>query len=483
MMSERLPRRDSAPRTETVMGRRGFLQAFGLGLVELAAGARARERRRRPNFVFILTDDQRHDAVGYSGNALVKTPHLDRLAQRGTKFSNAFVVLSICCPSRAACLTGRYGSRNGVAYVGGSARLHDRERTFAHYLKDAGYATAMVGKWHLANSPQACGFDFVTHFVSNGPQWNRQVNEHGQKKTAHGFIEDYNADQAIAFLDRMKDQDKPFVLFLCTQLAHMDHNFDWKPKTETLARYADVDIPVPRTWRDDLAGKPPYLKQGRNRMQALKYGYDKAENIREHLRRYYAAIEDTDAALGRVIDAVKASGYEDDTYYLFMGDNGWFMGEHGFTSKVLPYEESIRVPMFAAGPGIEAGTNEDLVLNIDWAPTMMELAGLARPSNMHGKSLVSLFQGRKTTWRESFLYEAPVPCLGSQPLLAVRTGRWKLVQTFETQACEKIAFEELYDLQNDPEEMQNLANDGQHAGIQATLAQAMARHRNRLRSS
>jgi len=483
MMFNRLPRLDSAQRAETVMDRRVFLRASGLGLAALATGVQARERPRRPNFVFILTDDQRHDAVGYSGNQLVRTPHLNDLAQRGMKFSNAFVVLSICCPSRAACLTGRYGSSNGVTHVSGSARLHDGERTFAHYLKDAGYATAMVGKWHLANSPQACGFDFVTHFVSNGPQWDRQVNEHGQKKTAHGFIEDYNADQAIAFLDRMKDQDEPFVLFLCTQLAHMDHNFDWKPKAETLARYADVDIPVPRTWRDDLTGKPPYLKQGRNRNQALRYGYDKAENIREHLRRYYAAITDMDAALGRVIEAVKANGREDDTYYLFMGDNGWFMGEHGFTSKVLPYEESIRVPMFAAGPGIEAGTNEDLVLNVDWTPTMMELAGLVTPSSMHGQSLVPLLQGRKTTWRKSFLYEAPVPCLGSRPLLAVRTDRWKLIRTFETQACAKVMFEELYDLKNDPEEMQNLANDSKHARIQATLAQAMARYRNRLRST
>jgi arylsulfatase A-like enzyme len=427
----------------------------------------------KPNFIFILTDDQRHDAMGCAGNPIVQTPNIDSLAARGVRFENAFVTLSICSPSRAACLTGRYGSANGVTKVPGT--LNKGEKTFCHYLKDAGYRTGIVGKWHLGNSPAECGFDYAEFFRSNGRYYNRKVISDGKQVTAEGYIEDHNANKAIEFIEQ---DSSPFMLWLCTQVPHMDHTFDWPARQETLAKYSQNEMPVPETWQDDLKGKPAYLAQDRSRKQALRYGYDKPENIRRHFQRYYAAITEMDAELGRVLDAVDRLGLRDDTCILFMGDNGWFVGEHGFTSKVLPYEESIRVPMIIAGPGIRRRVDGNMVLNIDLAPTILELAQLEIPKDIHGKSLVPLLKGRKVDWRKSLLYEAPTPCLGSRPLVALRTHRYKFIQTFDINQPTNVVFEELYDLKQDPKEMKNLAGKADYAETIQQLRAELERTKN-----
>lgn len=430
-------------------------------------------RHSRPNFIFILTDDQRYDAMGCAGNPLIRTPTIDALAARGTRFENAFVTLSICSPSRAACLTGRYGSANGVTRVPGS--LNADERTIAHRLREAGYRTGVVGKWHLGNSPADCGFDEASYFESNGPYYGRRVVEGGRQTTTDSYIEDYNADRATRFIRRAVDAGEPFFLFHCTQVPHMNHEFDWPARDEALALYDERRMPVPQTWRDDLTGKPPYLKTARNRKQALQYGYDEAECIRTHVRKYYAAITEMDAALARVFQTLDDLGLHDNTYVFFMGDNGWFMGEHGFTSKVLPYEESIRVPMIVAGPGIGTAADRHLVLNVDLAPTLLDLAGLPLPDGLHGSSLVPLLKGESAEWRSSFLYEAPTPSLGSWPLYAVRTDRWKYIQTFDKDNPTRLAFEELYDLHTDPHEMTNLGGRTQQADRQAGLKRELDR--------
>jgi len=176
-----------------------------------------------------------------------------------------------------------------------------------------------------------------------------------------------------------------------------------------------------------------------------------------------------DTALGRVLAAVDKLGLRDNTYILFMGDNGWFMGEHGFTSKVLPYEESIRVPMIVTGPGIERRVDSNLVLNIDLAPTILELAQVEIPKNIHGKSLVPLLKGEKVDWRQSFLYEAPTPSLGSRPLLALRTHRYKFVQTYDVDERQRVVFEELYDLDQNPTEVSNVIDEPSYSDIARQL--------------
>ncbi|MGC9327975.1 MAG: sulfatase-like hydrolase/transferase [Candidatus Hinthialibacter sp.] len=465
--------------------RRQFLKAAGAGAVLSALPGRHTVSSRqipdpkdKPNFVFILTDDQRFDALRCAGNPHIYTPNLDSLAARGVRFDRGYVTLSICSPSRAACLTGRYGGANGVTRVGNHVRLNDGEKTFAHYFQEAGYRTGFVGKWHLGNTPEECGFDFHTYFISNGKYYDRSVIEMGGEAVAEGFIEDYNADQSSGFIERARAAGEPFVLFHCTQIPHMNNEFDWNVRPETLSRYDLSQMPVPVTWEGDLTGKPPYLKNARNRLQALQYGYDSKENIQRHLQRYYAAVTEMDASLGKLLKTLDQLGLRDQTYIFFYGDNGWLMGEHRFTSKVLPYEPSIRVPMIVSGPGLRPTEDRHLVLNIDFAPTMLDLAGLPIPESMQGSSLTPLLnQQSNIPWRTSFLYEAPESNLGSWPLYAVCTDYWKYIQTYDINDPTQLAFEELYDIQKDPHEIQNRIHDPRYAEILNMLKTEMERLR------
>lgn len=432
-----------------------------------------------PNIVFILTDDQRHDALGRA-NPLVNTPTMDALARRGVRFANAFVVTSICSPSRACCLTGRYGSANGVPGFG--TGLKRSEATFARLLKRAGYRTGYVGKWHLPwpSSPRGAGFDFVVYFKANGPHYDRKVVDGGRMRVAEGFIEDYLAARSVAFIEEAVKDGRPFLLHHATQVPHMDHQFRWVPREGFLALYDEARMPLPASWNDDLAGKPPYLETSRFRTQAIRYGYRDPSAIRRHFRRYFAEVSQLDSSLGRIVECLDRLGIRDETWLILMGDNGWFMGEHGLTSKVLAYEESIRVPLIVSGPGLDGRVCDELALNADIAPTILELAGVAAPTNAHGWSLLPLIRGRKTTWRKSFLYEAIEPELGSCPILAVRDKRSKYIQTLDPQERSRVVFEELYDLATDPAEMRNLAGEKAHEAAVARLREELERLRESL---
>lgn len=409
----------------------------------------------RPNFLFILIDDLRHDAVAALGNSSIRTPNLDSIANAGIRFKNAFVTTSICSPSRAACLTGRYGSRNGVMKLG--EKLREGEVTIAAQLKSAGYQTGFVGKWHIGPKPADAGFDFVSFFESNGPQYNRKVIEAGKEQVAKGYIESYNAARAVAFLEQAARTEAPFFLHLCTQSPHMTPKFQWESDAKTLATYDASKMPLPANWNDDLAGKPPYLANARFRTQARKYGYESEQAIREHWRGYCASVTQMDQALAPVLEALGRLKLNDNTYVIVMGDNGWMMGEHGLTSKVLAYEPAIRVPMFIRGPGITPSTADQLVLNIDLPATILDLATVKPQRPLHGASLAPIWSGKPQGWRESIYYEALAPELESWPLVALRTADWKLIQTFDLANPDKLAFEELYNLKTDPHELKNLA--------------------------
>lgn len=428
------------------------------------------KRDKSPNFIIVFTDDQRFDALGANSNPNILTPSLDSLSRAGLNFKNAFVTLSICSPSRAALLTGRYGIANGVTTFG-NVSMDEEEKTFANYLQAAGYEAALVGKWHLKNSPDSAGFDFAHYFFSNGPWYNRKVFEQGEEEIANGFIEDYNANQAIQFLKK-REKDSPFLLFLNPQLPHLDHNHEWDVYEETVEKYRNTKITPPENWKDDLSEKPSYLKTGRHRQLAVEYGYRDRDTLINKTKRYYAAITQMDATLGRVFHYIDREGLDKNTYILVMGDNGWFIGDHMFTSKVLAYEESIRVPFFITGPGIEPGDNEQIVLNIDVLPTLLELADIEIPDNIHGKSLVPLLENRDNVqWRDRFYYEAPEPQLGSWPHYAVRTQRYKYIRTYEKNGSDKVVFEELYDLENDPYELTNLIDAEKYNPVVEELSQ------------
>ena len=271
------------------------------------------------------------------------------------------------------------------------------------------------------------------------------------------------------------------MLWMCTQLPHMDSKHTWPARQEYLDRYKVDEMPVPETWDDDLEGKPEYLKSARNRTRALEYGYDDPSNIRSHIRDYRASVEQMDDAVGRVLNELQHKKLTENTWVIFMGDNGWFLGEHGMTSKVLPYEESMRVPMAIAGPSTPTQVTDRIALNIDLTATLYELAGLAVPAEIHGRSLLPIVSGKvPVDWRTSFLYEAPTPQLGSRPLWAVRSDRWKYIETKSAENPGK-AISELYDLRSDSGEMANLAGHPEHQDTAAQLATQLREHQQSLK--
>ncbi|MCG8586052.1 MAG: sulfatase-like hydrolase/transferase, partial [Pirellulales bacterium] len=451
--------------------------ALAIGCLCVLAQSRAEDR---PNIVFILTDDHRADALTSSGNEQIHTPNFDSIAARGATFRNAFVTLSVCSPSRAACLTGRYGSANGVTSVG-RVRLNKDETTFANLLRVSGYRTGVTGKWHLATTPEACGFDFASVCYGNGTWYDRKFKVEGKSRTMQGFVDDVVADESIRFVRESVKRDKPFMLWMCTQVPHMDHRYTWPARQAQLDKVDLAQMPLPESWQDDLSQKPPYLKVGRNRTQALKYGYDKSAAIRKHARDYYASVSQVDASVGRVLAELNRLKLRENTWIILMGDNGWLLGEHGMTSKVLPYENSIRVPMAIAGPSTKSQTVDELVLNIDLTATILELAGLETPDSLHGRSLLPFVQGTPPDdWRSSFLYEAPTPQLGSRPLWAVRTQQWKYI---ETHVAPGEVFRELYNLNSDAGERKNLAKQAEHKDTVAKLSQQLREHKTALKET
>ncbi|MEO1527457.1 MAG: sulfatase-like hydrolase/transferase [Planctomycetota bacterium] len=441
---------------------RRFVVAILLVIFSLVDANCLAETKRAPNILFILTDDHRHDCLSSTGNPLVRTPNLDRIAARGTRFRNAFVTLAICSPSRAACLSGQCGSVNGVTSVG-KVRLDNPSQTFATTLQSRGYSTGVTGKWHLSTTPAEAGFEFASVCWSNGTWYDRTFEIGGTKKTMPGFVDDVTASESIRFVRQAVAEEKPFVLWMNTQVPHMDHRHTWPAQQRYLDEYDTTSMPVPTSWSDPLTGKPDYLKAARNRTQALKYGYDDPKQIQKHTRDYYASVEQMDAAVGRVFDELDRLNIRDETWIVMMGDNGWFLGEHGMTSKVLPYEESMRVPLVIAGPNTQSIVTDVLALNIDVTATILELAGVRVPASMHGRSLLPITDGKvPANWRTSFIYEAPTPQLGSRPLWAIRDADWKYIRT---RVAKGESFEELYDLRADSGELENLIDEPQHDAI------------------
>lgn len=418
---------------------------------------------KKPNFIFIYTDDQRFDAMGANGNPVINTPALDNLAAQGLQFTNANVVFALCSPSRAAFLTGRYGSANGVLELGSD--LNPGEKTVAQYLKEAGYLTGMVGKWHLGKKPEETGFDFSVFFTGNGDYYNRLIYDEKKSLRPEIHCDQYCANRSVDFLKEAKATGKPFFLFHNTQLPHMNGELVWDAREETKALYEPDNMPVAKSRLDDLSDKPDYLRTVRNLTQAKKYGYPEVESIQNHTRDYYAVITEMDTYLSQLVNTIDKLGLRENTYIFLMSDNGWMLGEHGFTSKVLPYRPSTRVPFFVLGPGLSPGVCEELVLNIDMAPTILELAGMEVPSSIHGRSIVPLLAGERMDWRDGFVYEGLGTYGGAKPNLTVITKNYRYIETYDNELLNTLNHIELYDQQADPDEIHNLAKSGLHGGI------------------
>lgn len=445
-------------------------------IVSASAQPRPANLPNLPNLIVITTDDQRSDVIGALNHGASVTPGFDRLVKRSLVFTDAHAVFALCSPSRAAILTGQYGSRNGVPFLDGV--LNEPQRSVAHHLRQRGYQTAVSGKWHLKTSPAEAGFAWAVTFYANGAWHNRAVNRNGQTVNPPELIDLFTAHESARYL-RERNRNQPFFLWHCTQLPHMDQNLRWPVSKQSLAKYDPLKMSLPRTWNELAAthSKPPSLPSARNRTQALQYGYDKPERIRAHASEYFAAISDLDDALAPLWQALDAEKLWENTYVIFLGDNGWMLGEHGLTSKVLAYAPSSQIPLMIAGPGLRAGRSPHLALNLDIAPTLLSLAGADIPAGTQGQALPIMKS--KTARRDSFVYEGLEGYGGTKPFLAAISSRWKLIYTWDESAqVGKIppAFVELYDRQRDPDEARNLADDARLQKTQQQLAQAIEQH-------
>jgi arylsulfatase A-like enzyme len=429
----------------------------------------------QPNIIFIYSDDQRQDAVGFNGNKTIVTPQLDKFANKGIQFTNANVVFSLCSPSRAALLTGRYGSANGVLHLGSD--LNPNEKTVAQYLKQNGYLTGISGKWHIGRHPEKAGFDYSVYFEGNGTYYGRTIYDQGKKMNPDEHCDLYCANRSVDFIRESAKKEQPFFLFHNTQTPHMNGNLIWDARVETTKKYDASEMPVAENRLDDLSDKPEYLKTVRNHTKAKDYGYPDADAIQQHTLEYYSVITEMDQFLGHLFQILDELDLMEDTYIFFMSDNGWMLGEHGFTSKVLPYRPSTRIPFFVVGPGLKPQTNESLVLNIDMAPTILELAGIEPPQNIHGVSIVPLFNDSTGDWRKSFVYEGLGTYGGAKPNLTVVTHDYRYIQTYEDTELNNVICQELYDQQKDPMEMDNLISyDGEKQNLKK-FQQKIERHK------
>jgi N-acetylglucosamine-6-sulfatase len=435
-------------------------------LAPLAAGA---AEASRPNIVFITTDDQRWDAMSGMGHPFVRTPNMDRLAREGMRFAEAFVTISLCAPSRACYLTGAYAHTHGVRTNEGS-EIGPGTPTFAQALQRSGYETAFLGKWHQAprNNPRP-GFDYWFSFTGQGVYVDPEVNENGRTSKVKGYMTDILTDRAVAWLE--KSRQRPFCLCLWHKAVHGP--FTPAPRHESL--YADAELPKPASFDDTLEGKPAWQRavqvRGQQRAEWLKNRNtpvpdrlppQKWDGRRKSMLDYFRALAAVDESIGRVLATLEATGRLDNTIIVFASDNGYFHGEHRRGDKRLAYEEALRVPLLVRYPrAAKAGSVcNDMALNIDLAPTLLDFAGAKTPASVQGRSLRPLLEGRTPgDWRQEFFYEyfQERGSAGLPTMLAVRTKQWKYVTYPDLNDID-----ELYDLRNDPREMKNLALDGAH---------------------
>jgi arylsulfatase A-like enzyme len=308
---------------------------------------------------------------------------------------------------------------------------------------------------------------------------NRAVWDEGRELRPTQHVDDYCVDRSIAFLEEARGRKEPFVLFHATQLPHMDNHHAWPSPKEFGERYDATSLPLPATVRGDLTGKPSYLETVRNRTRADEDGYRDPINVQRHTRDYYAVISQLDAMIGRLLDALERLGLRENTWIIFASDNGWLLGEHRMTSKVLAYSDSIRVPLLIAGPAITPRVETGIALNIDLAPTLLDLAGRTIPPEMHGRSLLPLLRDSRTAWRDVFVYECLDSYGGTQPMMGAISKDWSLIQTWENRAAipaGAVPFAELYDRKSDPAESRNVAADPSRASIRARLESEIRQH-------
>lgn len=458
-------------------------------LVINVASSRAQTRTaaRRPNIVFIMSDDHAAHAISAYGSKLIKTPNIDRLAREGMRFDNCFVTNSICTPSRAAILTGKYAHINGVPVFN---HLDTSKRTLPKYLHEAGYYTGIVGKWHLGGNNQErpeegrpAGFDYWNILPGQGAYFDPMMIEMGERKQFKGYTTDLITDLSIEFIKK-RPNDRPFFLMYHHKAPHRN----WQPDDKHRRQFENYEPPIPATFDDtyqgksdasrratmhidedlnetDVKGKPP---------EGLAGAALKKWKFKRYMQDYLACVAAVDDNIGRFLEFLDQSGLSENTIVIYTSDQGFFLGEHNFYDKRFMYEESLRMPFLVRWPGqIKPGSvNKRMILNVDFAPMMLDASGLRVPADMQGRSFLGLLRGqRPKNWRTSMYYRYYHPGHHVAAHYGVRTERHKLIY------FNKLDQWELYDLERDPIEMHNVYTKPEYQNIVVGLKKELARLR------
>ena len=451
--------------------------------------------RKRPNIIFIMTDDHASHAMSCYGSRINKTPNLDRIAKEGMLFNNSFCTNSICAPCRAVILTGKYSHLNGI--IDNRKKFDGTQQTFPKLLQKVGYKTAMIGKWHLKTDPT--GFDYWNVLPGQGAYYNPAMKEMGQQRKYTGYVTDIITDHALRWL-KERDQDKPF----CLMYQHKAPHRRWEPGPNHLTMYDDVTIPEPDNLFDDYSNRGRAAKEQdmsiektmtpndlkltpsrknltpeQKRLWDAAYGpkneaFKKANlqgkelvrwKYQRYIKDYLRCIASVDDNVGRVLDYLDESGLAENTVVFYTSDQGFYLGDHGWFDKRFMYEESLRMPLLVRYPReIKAGSvSDDIVLNLDFGATFLDFAGVPVPDDMQGESIRKVLQGKTPgEWRKSMYYHYyEYPAVHSvKRHYGVRTGRYKLIHFYHD-----IDEWELYDLKKDPKEMNNVFGNPEYADI------------------
>ena len=423
------------------------------------------------NVVFILSDDHRYDAMSFLGHQFAETPVMDSMAKNGVYLKNALVTTSLCSPSRASILTGLYTFRHRV--IDNQRPVPQGTLFFPQYLQKVGYKTGFVGKWHMghANDNARPGFDYWVSFkgqgnyYSPGPRYTLNVN--GKRVKQKGYITSELTDYALDFLNQQTDSDQPFFLYLSHKAVHGP----FTPEPKYAGKFADKPFTPAigsQKRKDNKENLPRWLLDQRNSWHGMDFPLHTDVKIEDYYKPYCESISSVDDSIGQVFDKLKEMGVYNDTLVIYMGDNGYMFGEHGLIDKRVAYETSIRVPMLMQCPNLFKGSQviEEVVANIDVAPTIMEAMGLKKPPHMDGSSFLPLAHGKEIKWRDHFLYvyywEKNFPQTPTH--FALRGDRYKLISYYGLWDTD-----ELFDLKNDPHEQRNLIHDPEFAAIKKLM--------------
>lgn len=443
-------------------------------------------QNRKPNVLFIMTDDQRWDAMSCAGNKILKTPNMDRLAAGGARFTEAFATNPLCSPSRGTILTGLHTHAHGVTTnTKGSHTFKPGVITYPMLLQKAGYFSGMVGKWHIETPPAGLGFDHWCILPGQGAYHNPAMIANGGRVQFRGYCDDVIADQALETL-KSRPKNKAFSLICNFKAPHRA----WEPPDRFAKVYEDIVIPEPPTFNVGLENRPKGIRETdmqiadmpdfakRGVPAGLPRELRKPLNYQQFVKNYYRVLLGVDENLGRILDYLDAQKLAENTVVIYTGDNGFFMGEYGMFDKRLMYEPSIRIPMLcrypaAVKPRID---NEHMVINNDVAHTILDFCGVERPAHMehHGESWRPILEGRASAWRDSWMYEYfEYPGAHCAPIArGVRTKSHKLIHYVQQPQAH-----EMFDLAKDPEERKSVYDDPAYASQVASLSKELDRWR------